>query len=66
MPPGISPPQEGAMRMRRILEWKVDETAGEKKPNGRIVFLGYMDPGYEHRPTTAPTMTRTSRHIVRQ
>ena len=30
------------MRMRWILEWKVDETTGDKKPKARIVVLGYM------------------------
>eukprot|EP00959_Pyramimonas_sp_CCMP1952_P304243 6367463-Pyramimonas_sp.AAC.1 len=44
----------------------MNENTGEKKPKARIVVLGYMDPEYEHRPTTAPTMTRTSRHLVLQ
>ncbi|CAK0839942.1 unnamed protein product, partial [Prorocentrum cordatum] len=66
MPPGATPPPEDVMRMRWILEWKMDETTSEKKPKARIVVLGYMDPEYEHRPTTAPTMTRTSRHPVLQ
>ena len=66
LPPGVTPPPEEVMRMRWILEWKVDEGTGNKKPKARIVVLGYMDPQYEHRPTTAPTMTRTSRHMVLQ
>ncbi|CAK0910059.1 unnamed protein product [Prorocentrum cordatum] len=66
LPPGVTPPPEDVMRMRWILEWKMDETTSEKKPKARIVVLGYMDPEYEHRPTTAPTMTRTSRHLVLQ
>ena len=66
LPPGVTPPPEDVMRMRWILEWKIDETTGDKKPKARIVVLGYMDPEYEHRPTTAPTMTRTSRHLVLQ
>ncbi|CAK0841524.1 unnamed protein product [Prorocentrum cordatum] len=64
--PGVTPPPEDVMRMRWILEWKADENTGTKKPKARIVVLGYMDPEYEHRPTTAPTMTRTSRHLVLQ
>ncbi|CAK0867406.1 unnamed protein product [Prorocentrum cordatum] len=32
----------------------------------RIAVLGYMGPEYEHRPTTAPTMTRTSKHLLLQ
>ncbi|CAK0829393.1 unnamed protein product, partial [Prorocentrum cordatum] len=66
LPPGVTPPPEDVMRMRWILEWKMDENTGEKKPKARFVVLGYMDPEYEHRPTTAPTMTRTSRHLVLQ
>ncbi|CAK0792341.1 unnamed protein product, partial [Prorocentrum cordatum] len=66
LPPGVTPPPEEVMRMRWILEWKMDEATSEKKPKARIVVLGYMDPEYEHRPTTAPTMTRTSRHLVLQ
>ena len=54
------------MRMRWILEWRVDETTGDKQAQARIVVLGYMDPEYEHRPTTTPTMARTSRHLVLQ
>ncbi|CAK0871003.1 unnamed protein product, partial [Prorocentrum cordatum] len=65
-PPGVTPPPEDIMRMRWVLEWKMDENTGEKKPKARIVVLGYMGPEYEHRPTTAPTMTRTSRHLVLQ
>ncbi|CAK0870312.1 unnamed protein product [Prorocentrum cordatum] len=66
LPPGVTPPPEEIMRKRWILEWKVDENTGAKKPKARIAVLGYMGPEYEHRPTTAPTMTRTSRHLVLQ
>ncbi|CAK0796441.1 unnamed protein product [Prorocentrum cordatum] len=57
---------EEVMRMRWILEWKIDESTGDKKAKARIVVLGYMDPEYEHRSTTAPTMTRASRHLLLQ
>ncbi|CAK0792580.1 unnamed protein product, partial [Prorocentrum cordatum] len=63
-PPGVTPPPEDVMRMRWILEWKMDETTSEKTPKARIVVLGYMDLEYEHQPTIAPTMTRTSGHLV--
>ncbi|CAK0895531.1 unnamed protein product, partial [Prorocentrum cordatum] len=51
---------------RWILDRKMDENTGAKKPKARNAVLGYMDSEYEHRPTTAPTMTRTSRHLVLQ
>eukprot|EP00959_Pyramimonas_sp_CCMP1952_P392542 8225330-Pyramimonas_sp.AAC.1 len=66
LPPGVTPPPEDAVRTRWILEWKMDETTSGKKPKARIAVLGYIDPECEHRPTTAPTMTRTSRHLVLQ
>eukprot|EP00959_Pyramimonas_sp_CCMP1952_P274965 5747983-Pyramimonas_sp.AAC.1 len=52
--------------MRWILEWKIGESTGDKEAMARIVVSGHMDPECEHRPTTAPTMTRTSRHLVLQ
>ena len=54
------------MRMRWILERKVDENTGDKKLKAKVVVLGYLDPEYEYRPTTAPTMIRTSQHMVLQ
>ena len=66
LPPGVTPPPEEVRKMRWTLEWKTDEDAGEKKPKARIAVLGFMDPGSEHRPTTAPTMSRTSRHLALQ
>ena len=66
LPPDVTPPPEQVMRMRWVLEYKINEHTGDKKPKARLVVLGYMDPQYEHRPTTAPTMTKTSRHLVLQ
>ncbi|CAK0890632.1 unnamed protein product [Prorocentrum cordatum] len=66
LPPGATPPPEEVMRMRWVLEWKIDESTGDKKAKARIVVLGYMDPECEHRPTTAPKMTRASRHLLLQ
>ncbi|CAK0836529.1 unnamed protein product [Prorocentrum cordatum] len=63
LPPGVTPQPEDVMRTRWILEWKMDEATSEKKPKARIVVLDYMDPEHEHRPTTAPTMTRTSSKV---
>ncbi|CAK0904722.1 unnamed protein product, partial [Prorocentrum cordatum] len=57
---------EEVMRMRWVLEWMVDVSTGDKKAKARIVVLGHMGPEYERRPTTAPTMTRTSRHLLLQ
>eukprot|EP00959_Pyramimonas_sp_CCMP1952_P140193 2933894-Pyramimonas_sp.AAC.1 len=54
-PPGVTPSPVDVVRMRWVLEWKMDETTGERKPKARIVVLGYMDPRYERRPMAAPT-----------
>ena len=57
--------------MRGILTWKLDDTYDPKngepfkkdasgkpiKPKARAVVLGYMDPHYEFRPTSSPTMS---------
>ncbi len=51
--------------MRWILTWKVKDD-GTTKPKARAILLGYQDPGYEHRATTTPAMTRQSRQLVLQ
>ena len=66
LPAGMKPPREKVLRMRWVLEWKVDEQSGDKKAKARIVILGYLDPECESRPTTSPTMTRTTRQLVLQ
>ena len=51
--------------MRWILTWKTKED-GSVKPKARAVLLGYQDPSYEHRSTTAPVMTRQTRQFMLQ
>ncbi|CAE6922027.1 RE2 [Symbiodinium sp. CCMP2592] len=65
LPEALKPPKEVAVGMRWILTWKVKED-GTSKPKARAVLLGYQDPSYEHRATTAPVMTRQTRQLVLQ
>lgn len=65
LPPHLQPPREQAVGMRWILTWKVKDD-GTTKPKARAILLGYQDPGYEHRATTTPVMTRQSRQMVLQ
>ena len=57
------PNRDVAMRMRWVLTWKRDDS-GNRAAKARCVVLGYQDPHYEHRQTMAPTMSRTTRHIL--
>ena len=54
-----------AIGMRWILTWKVKDD-GSCKPKARAILLGYQDPGYEHRATTTPVMTKQSRQMLLQ
>ena len=45
------------MGMRWILTWKHRED-GTRKAEARAVLLGYQDPAYKHRSTTAPVQER--------
>ena len=65
LPENLKPPKELAVGMRWILTWKMKED-GTAKPKARAVLLGYQDPAYEHRATTAPVMTRQTRQMVLQ
>ena len=65
LPEGMRPNREQAVGMRWILTWKMRED-GSLKPKARAVLLGYQDPGYEHRATTAPVMTRQTRQLMLQ
>ena len=65
LPEHLRPHQDQAIGMRWILTWKVKED-GSVKPKARAVLLGYQDPCYEHRATTAPVMTRQSRQLMLQ
>ena len=59
----IRPSKQQAVNMRWVLTWKTKDD-GSKKPKARAVLLGFQDPGYEHRATTAPVMTRQSRQLL--
>ncbi|CAE7837991.1 RE2 [Symbiodinium sp. CCMP2592] len=65
IPPHMRPPKEAAIGMRWLLTWKVRDD-GTVKPKARAILLGYQDPSYEHRATTAPVMTRLSRQLFLQ
>ena len=61
----MKPSRDQAINMRWILTWKTRED-GTKKAKARAVLLGYQDPAYEHRATTAPVMTRQTRQLLLQ
>ena len=65
LPPHLQPNKDQAVGMRWVLTWKTKDD-GTTKPKARAVLLGYQDPSYEHRATTAPVMTRQSRQIMLQ
>ena len=65
LPEHLRPPRETAIGMRWILTWKLKDS-GERKAKARAVLLGYQDPSYEHRATTAPVMTRQTRQMQLQ
>ena len=78
LPSHLRPSKNQILKMRWILTWKVDESPGTQEPvkrdnlgnplkaKARAVVLGYMDPQYEHRPTSSPTMGRTTRQLFLQ
>ena len=51
--------------MRWVLTWKALDTGGVKA-KARAVLLGFQDPLYAHRATTAPAMTRQTRQLLLQ
>ena len=63
LPIHLQPDRSTAMRMRWVLTWKRDDS-GNKSAKARCVILGYLDPLYAHRQTTAPTMSRTTRQLM--
>ncbi|CAE7839318.1 RE1 [Symbiodinium sp. CCMP2592] len=65
LPDHIKPSKEQAVGMRWILTWKMQDS-GLPKAKARAVLLGYQDPSYEHRATTAPVMTRQTRQLLLQ
>ncbi|CAE7790042.1 RE1, partial [Symbiodinium sp. CCMP2456] len=65
LPDHLKPSKDEAIGMRWILTWKLRED-GSRKAKARAVLLGYQDGGYEHRSTTSPVMTRTTRQALLQ
>ena len=65
LPDEMKPSKEQAISMRWILTWKLRDD-GSTKAKARAVLLGYQDPAYEHRSTTAPVMTRQTRQLMLQ
>ena len=65
LPKHLQPSREQAVGMRWVLTWKLKDD-GTRKAKARAVLLGYQDPCYEHRSTTAPVMTRQSRQMLLQ
>ncbi|CAE7273716.1 RE1 [Symbiodinium sp. CCMP2592] len=65
LPEHLKPSYQQAIGMRWILTWKQKED-GSRKAKARAVLLGYQDPSYEHRATTAPVMTKQSRQLLLQ
>ena len=63
LPEGLRPDRSQAVGMHWILTWKVKDD-GTTRAKARAVLLGYQDPGYAHRATTAPVMTRQSRQLM--
>ena len=78
LPSHLKPNRSQILKMRWLLTWKLDDKAGDTeplkrdasgnplKPKARAIVLGYMDPEYEYRPTSSPTMTRSTRQLFLQ
>ena len=78
LPSHLKPSRNQILKMRWLLTWKLDDNPGADeplkrdasgnplKPKARAIVLGYMDPQYEFRPTSSPTMTRTTRQLFLQ
>ena len=65
LPAHLQPSREQAIHMRWILTWKLKDD-GQRRAKARAVLLGYQDPKYEYRATTAPVMTKQSRQLLLQ
>eukprot|EP00439_Symbiodinium_sp_Y106_P012956 s1465_g1.t2 len=76
LPQHLKPNRSQVMKMRWLLTWKLDNepppgeplkrdaSGNPLKPKARAVVLGYMDPEYEYRPTSSPTMGRSTRQML--
>ena len=60
-----TPLEAEVMGMRWLLSWKPTEDGG-KKAKARAIVLGYQDPSYKDRETSAPTPTRAGRQLFLQ
>ena len=65
LPDPLRPSRDQAIGMRWVLTWKTKDD-GTVRRKARAVLLGYQDPAYEHRSTTAPVMTRQTRRMFLQ
>ena len=65
LPAHLQPSKDQAVHMRWVVTWKHKED-GSRRAKARAVLLGYQDPKYEFRSTTAPVMTRQSRQLLLQ
>lgn len=66
LPDSQRPDMSQVLKMRWVLTWKINPDTQAKKAKARAVILGYLDPDYERRPSTSPTVTRTSRQLFLQ
>ena len=65
LPAHLQPSKDQAVNMRWVLTWKLRDD-GSRKAKARAVLLGYQDPRYEFRDTTAPVMTKQTRQFLLQ
>ena len=65
LPEHLKPSRTQAIGMRWLLTWKPQDN-GSVKAKARAILLGYQDPNYEFRSTTAPVMTRQTRQLFLQ
>ena len=63
----VVPDEHRIVGMRWLLTWKHGESyEGGKKAKARGIILGYQDPEYENRKTSAPTPSRSGRQLFWQ
>lgn len=63
------PEEKHIVGMRWLLTWKYDEKykdQGGRKAKARAIVLGYQDPRYEERKTSAPTPSKSGRQLFFQ
>lgn len=61
------PGEDQVLGMRWLLTWKLGEQyEGGRKAKARAIILGYQDPEYEKRQTSAPTPSRAGRQLFFQ